>query len=307
MIIKKNIKKFKNGLIIFILGLSINLQAIDDDLLESLHGPVPDRDTGVGVRELASLGAAKEEDNSSESGSGAEQASVGSHSTNTRIALTLVDTMGLAHRHLCGHVDVDERAESERVVATGIRALDLASVVGRASEHVATSAPDLTRSAPTVPVSSPFFDAELALAELSLGPRQALNPSLDAVGVGAGEMDSSVELARFDWVTREARLGSLDRHTVDGSGGMGSLVHWQARLTPHGTHTSYRGEVSLTGFSDASRDRGTVSEAARIANLLADTGASGHAITRSRSGVKATVVKFDHVGSADGSGAGGRS
>lgn len=272
MMIKINIK-----ILLFILGLSSNLRAIDDDFLESLHSPA-DRDTGVGARGLTSLGAAKEEeDNHSGSGSSAEQASVGSHSTNTRIALVLVDTMGLAHRHLGEHVDghVDEHA------AAGIRALDLASIDGRADSEsvVVASVPDLTRSAPTVPTYSPVFDAELALAALDLGPRRELDPS-------------SVELAEFDWTAREVRLGSLDQHAVDGSGGMGSLIHWQARLTPHGTHANYRGEVSLTGFSRGSRARGTVSEAARVASLLADTGASGHAMTRSgrRTPVGGSVV-----------------
>ncbi|HLB94345.1 MAG TPA: hypothetical protein VJJ81_03780, partial [Candidatus Babeliales bacterium] len=76
------------------------------------------------------------------------------------------------------------------------------------------------------------------------------------------------------------------------------VVAWQARVTPHGTHTNFVGMVSLAGFIVAPTPKVSrvASNSDRLASLVADTLTSGHAIGRDK-----VSVKSDYVGSADGS------
>lgn len=232
MIIKKNIKY---GLLSFLLGLNVSLQAIDDDLLDSLHSPVDSGKTVGGLDHAIGRGAAKTGDSGSDSsGSSGERCSVGSYSTNTRIALTLIDTMELAHRHLGDHSTISS---------------------GSCVSAAVVNASDVTQSAPAAPSRSPSeVKIELAALDLGSGQSRAVASSMAVLKAGllGGGFRERLDIDRLgagkpDVLADMRELGIDD--SADSGTGLGSLVDWQVRNTPRVTHADFVDTVSLVGFN----------------------------------------------------------
>lgn len=256
----KRIIRFRFGVILLLLSLNINLQAMDDALLAELHGTheasvarnLARADLRLGnilnVTEVAAiiasgaaLGAAKSGDgdaDSSGSSSCGDRISVGSHSTVTRLTLALLDSAAaeLTAQHL------------------------FASSVGGGTGSVTG---DSVGGGVTVSVSGGEGDA---LRESTRSAPPAVSP-----------------------VERSASA------TLDDSG---AVITWQARVTPHGTHTNYAGTVVLAGFGIARRY--TTEQTNRLTARIKATKDRGVAFAQKD-------PKFDYVGSADGSGPKGRS
>lgn len=132
-----------------------------------------------------------------------------------------------------------------------------------------------------------------SIAGDSVGDSVAVSTSED------GELDrvnTAVRVSVGD-ALREATRSAPPAISPVGQG-TDMVVAWQARVTPHGTHTNFVGMVSLAGFIVAPTPKVSrvASNSDRLASLVADTLTSGHAIGRDK-----VSVKSDYVGSADGS------